>query len=131
MAWKDSRFTTPLYMNQMSEGTLRFLWLATLLQSPGLAAVTLLDEPEVSLHPELLKLLAELLREASTRTQLIVATHADRLIRFLEPREVVTLDLADDGTALAAWADQLDLDEWLTEYTLDELWRLNRMGARP
>src|SRR5271167_2989887 len=109
-------------MHQLSEGILRFLWLATLLQSPGLTALTLLDEPEVSLHPELLNLLAGLLREASARTQLIVATHADRLVRFLEPNEVVTLDLADDGMAQSTWADQLDLGEWLKEYTLDEVW---------
>ena len=57
----------------------------------GLTAVTMIDEPEVSLHPELLSLLADLLREASARTQLIVATHADRLIRFLKPSEVVTI----------------------------------------
>ncbi len=64
MSWKDSNFRHPLYMHQLSEGTLRFLWLATLLQSPGLTAVTLLDEPEVSLHPELLNLLADLMRKA-------------------------------------------------------------------
>ena len=52
-------------MNQLSEGTLRFLWLATLLQNPGLTGLVLIDEPEVSLHPELLSLLAELMREAS------------------------------------------------------------------
>jgi len=90
----------------------------------------LLDEPEVSLHPELLKLLAELLREASTRTQVIVATHADRLIRFLHPSEVLTLDLAEDGRTQATWADELDLEEWLKEYTLDDVWRLGRIGGR-
>ena len=109
---------------------LRFLWLTTLLQSPGLTEITLLDEPEVSLHPELLSLLAGLMREASQRTLLIVATHADRLVRFLEPNEVVTLDVAEDGMAKATWADQLDLEGWLSEYTLDEVWRLGRMGGR-
>ncbi|MBM3740198.1 MAG: ABC transporter ATP-binding protein [Acidobacteria bacterium] len=69
MTWRDKRFSRPLYMHQLSEGTLRFLWLATLLQSPGLTAVTLIDEPEVSLHPELLSLLAGLLREASQRAR--------------------------------------------------------------
>ena len=54
----------------------------TLLQSPGLPTVTLIDEPEVSLHPEMLRLLADLMREASNRTQLIVATHSDRFVRF-------------------------------------------------
>jgi predicted ATPase len=115
----------------LSEGTLRFLWLATLLQSPGLTALTLLDEPEVSLHPDLLNLLADLLREASSRTQLVVATHSDRLIRFLQPKEVLLLDSNDDGMSTLTWADQLDLDAWLKDYSLDELWSNGRLGARP
>lgn len=131
LAWREKGFSKPLYMHQLSEGTLRFLWLATLLQSPGLTALTLLDEPEVSLHPELLSLLADLLREASTRTQVIVATHSDRLIRFLEPREVAVLDSSDDGMTSLSWADQLDLSEWLKEYSLDALWQNGRLGARP
>lgn len=130
MTWRDEHFSKPMFMNQLSEGTLRFLWLVTLLQSPGLTAVTLIDEPEVSLHPELLNLLADLMREASNRTQLIVATHADRLVRFLEPKEVVVMDLDEDGLAKATWADQLDLEEWLSEYTLDEIWRMGRMGGQ-
>ena len=79
MTWKDEKYTDPFYMHQLSEGILRFLWLVSLLQSPELSTVTMIDEPEVSLHPELLNLLSELMREASQRTQLIVATHSDRL----------------------------------------------------
>jgi predicted ATPase len=131
MTWKESNFKDPLYMHQLSEGTLRFLWLVSLLQSPGLSTVTMIDEPEVSLHPELLSLLADLMREASSkRTQLIVATHSDRLIRFLEPKEVVVMDIGENGLATATWADALDLDEWLKEYSLDEVWRMGRMGGR-
>ncbi len=130
LSWRDQRFSRPLFMHQLSEGTLRFLWLATLLQSPGLTALTLLDEPEVSLHPDLLSLLAELLREASRRTQLIVATHSDRLIRFLEPNEVLLVDSNEDGMSSLTWSDQLDLDQWLKDYSLDELWSNGRLGAR-
>src|SRR5208282_483407 len=129
MTWRDKNLSTPLYMHQLSEGTLRFLWLATLLQSPGLTALTLLDEPEVSLHPELLSLLADLLREASNRTQLIVATHSDRLIRFLEPKEILLMDSTEDGMSKLTWADELDLDKWLKDYSLDELWSNGRLGA--
>lgn len=130
MTWKDKNFTTPLYMNQLSEGTLRFLWLASLFHSPALPSITMIDEPEVSLHPELLAHLVELMREASQRTQLIVATHSDRLVRFLKPEEVVTMDMDERGFATAAWADTFDLDEWLKEYTLDEVWSMGRMGGR-
>ncbi len=130
MTWKDKKFRKPMYMNELSEGTLRFLWLVSLLQSPNLSTVTMIDEPEVSMHPELLSLMAELMREASKRTQLIVATHSDRFIRFLRPDEVVVMDIDDEGCASATWADSLDLNRWLAEYSLDEVWRMGRMGGR-
>lgn len=129
MTWKDRNFSHPFYMHQLSEGTLRFLWLITLLQSRDLTAVTLIDEPEVSLHPELLQLLADAMREASQRTQLIVATHSDRLIRFLEPREVLVCD-SEDGLTTLTWADAIDLEHWLADYTLDQLWAMNIIGGR-
>lgn len=130
MTWRDRAFSKPLYTHQLSEGTLRFLWLVTLLQSPGLPSICMIDEPEVSLHPEMLSLLADLLREASSRALVVVATHSDRLIRFLKPSEVLVVDMAEDGTASATWADSLDLETWLDEYTLDEVWRMGRMGGR-
>jgi predicted ATPase len=109
---------------------LRFLWLTALLQSKNLSAITLLDEPEVSLHPELLKLLAHLMRDAAQRTQLLVATHSDRLIRFLKPSEVLVCD-AEDGLATMKWADSFDLEKWLNEYSLDEVWSMNIIGGQP
>lgn len=90
----------------------------------------MIDEPEVSLHPELLRLLADLMREASSRTQIVVATHSDRLIRFLEPKEIMVMDKNDDGYANVSWADSMDLEHWLSEYTLDEIWQLGRIGGR-
>jgi len=130
LTWKERHFRDPIYIHQLSEGTLRFLWLISLLLSPNLSTVTMIDEPEVSLHPELLSLLADLMREASQRTQIIVATHSDRLIRFLEPKEVIVMDVGENGCALAQWADSMDLEEWLKEYSLDEVWRTGRMGGR-
>lgn len=130
MTWKDKKFTKSLYMNELSEGTLRFLWLVSLLQSPTLSTITMIDEPEISLHPEMLSLLADLMREASKRTQVIVATHSDRFIRFLEPSEVVVMDVSENGSTQATWADSLELDAWLADYSLDEVWRMGRMGGR-
>ena len=130
LGWRDRNFTRPIFANELSEGTLRFLWLATLLQSPGLPQVTLIDEPEVSLHPELLRLLADLMREASDRTQLVVATHSDRFVRFLKPEELIVCDLDATGGMTAQRADALDLSAWLQDYTLDELWSKGVLGGR-
>jgi predicted ATPase len=131
MTWKDKNFSEPMYVHELSEGTLRFLWLATLLLSQNLSTITLLDEPEVILHPELLRHLVYLMREAAKHTKLIVATHSDRLIRFLDPKEVLICDLEEDGAAKMTWADTLDLDKWLEDYSLDQLWAMNLIGGRP
>ena len=130
MTWEDRNFQNPFYMHQLSEGTLRFLWLVALLHSPYLPAITMIDEPEVSLHPELLAILADLLREAADRTQLIVATHSDRLIRFLQPNEVVVMDICENGGATMTWGDSLELEGWLKDYSLDEVWQMGEMGGR-
>jgi predicted ATPase len=131
MTWKDKNFSEPMYVHELSEGTLRFLWLATLLLSQSLSTITLLDEPEVSLHPELLRHLVYLMREAGKHTQVIVATHSDRLIRFLDPKEVLVCDLDEEGATKMTWADTLDLDKWLEDYSLDQPWAMNLMGGRP
>lgn len=130
MTWTDRNFSQPIYLHELSEGTLRFLWLATLIQSQNLTTITLIDEPEVSLHPDLLRHLVYLMREAAKHTQLIVATHSDRLIGFLEPHEVLICDL-EEGEAKMNWADTLNLSKWLEDYSLDQVWAMNIMGGRP
>jgi len=129
MTWEDENFSKPIYMTQLSEGMLRFLWLITLLQSPDLTAITLIDEPEVSLHPQLLSILSDTFREASKRTQLIIATHSGALIRFMKPSEVAVLD-SGQGLTEIIWADSMDLQEWLKEYNLEELWMMGRIGGK-
>jgi len=124
MTWKDKNFTKPLYLHELSEGSLRFLWLVSLLQSSALSAVTLIDEPDVSLHPELMHILVDLMREASERTQLIIATHSDRFVRFLEPNELKIFDLDENGCTSVTGAETLDLEKWLSEYRLDDLWTM-------
>jgi predicted ATPase len=129
MTWKDENFTKPLYIHELSEGSLRFLWLVSLLQSSALSAVTLIDEPDVSLHPELMRILIDLMREASERTQLIVATHSDRFVRFLDPHELKIFDLDENGCTKVTDAETLDLEKWLSEYRLDDLWSMGCLKA--
>lgn len=130
MTWKNKSSKYPYYTHQLSDGTLRFLWLVTLLNSPAIPAITLIDEPEVSLHPELLAILSEVLREASLRSQIFVATHSDRLVRHLEPEEVVAVDVNENGAVEMNRASEFDLEPWLKEYTLDQVWQMGRIGGR-
>lgn len=129
LAWREKGRKTPFYANQLSEGTLRFLWLAALLAKPK-SAITLIDEPEVSMHPEMLSLLVGLMREASQQTQLIVVTHSDTLVRFLEPDELVVFEMDEAGCATAKRGSECDVEDWLADYSLGELWKMGRLGGR-
>jgi predicted ATPase len=131
LRWKDKGFDKSFYINELSEGTVRFLWLCAILYSPQLPQVLIIDEPEVSMHPVMLRTLALMLREASLRTQVIVATHSETLVSFLKPEELLICDLVD-GAAKFEWADQKeDLSHWLEDYTLGQLWSMNVFGGRP
>ncbi|MCX7012396.1 MAG: AAA family ATPase [Candidatus Sumerlaeota bacterium] len=130
MLWKSR--THSGYPNELSEGMLRYLMLATMLLSPAPPPLICLDEPEVSLHPVLLMLLAGLLQEASTKTQVLVATHSDQLIRWLEPQDLVIMDLENGMVSVKRGDDpSLSIQKWLESFTLNELWLMGELGGRP
>jgi predicted ATPase len=82
----------------------------------------------VSLNPKVLSILADVLREAARRTQLIVATNSAPLVRSLRPVEVVAVNV-EAGLAQFTRSDELELDGWLTEYTLDQIWGMGRLES--
>lgn len=131
LQWKEDSGAKFL-ASELSEGTLRYVWLTVALLSPQKPRLLLLDEPEVSLHPKLLMLLAGLLQEAAIASVVIVATHADQLVRWLEPDELVFLDHDEHcGVRLHRGSDaDVGIADWLKEYRLDELWLQGHVGGK-
>ena len=123
---------TVLGPRQLSDGTLRFICLATLLLQPVelQPEPILIDEPELGLHPYALTLLAELLKNASDARQVIVSTQSADLVSAFEPQDVVVVDRKEDESTFKR-LDKNDLSDWLEDYALGELWRMNILGGRP
>jgi len=130
LEWKEKGSESYFNASSLSDGTLRFLCLATLLLQPELPAVVLLDEPELGLHPAAVTLLADLLSSAATRTQVIVATQSVTLVNQFEPDSVWAVDRSDDQSVFRHLSEQ-SMTEWLDDYGLGELWEKNILGARP
>lgn len=130
LLWKDRYSDLLYYPYQLSDGTIRYICLATLLLQPEPASTLLVDEPELGLHPYAIKLLASMLHEAAQHTQLIISTQSSLLIDEMSPEDVVVANQRDGETVL----DRLDSDrlgEWLQEYTLGQLWEKNELGGQP
>lgn len=130
LEWKEKGSDAYFNAASLSDGTLRFMCLATLLLQPELPPLILLDEPELGLHPAAVALLADLLSSAATRTQVLVATQSVTLVNQFEPEQVWTVERADGQSVFRHLAKQ-DLGAWLEGYGLGELWEKNVLGARP
>lgn len=130
LEWKEKGSDAYFNASSLSDGTLRFMCLATLLLQPQLPAVVLLDEPELGLHPAAINLLAGLLESASTQTQVIVGTQSVTLVNQLTPESVWTVDREEGQSVFRHLADE-DMTSWLNDYGMGELWEKNLLGARP
>ena len=115
---------------RLSDGTLRYLCLLAVLLHPEPPSLIGIEEPELGLHPDLLPTLADLLVEASERTQLIVTTHSDVLVDALteRPESIVVCEKHDGKTGMRR-LDKADLAKWLKDYRLGDLWTSGELGG--
>ena len=116
---------------RLSDGTLRYLCLLSILCHPDPAPLICIEEPELGLHPDALPYLAKLLIAASERTQLIITTHSDILVDALTdiPEAVLVAGRSERGTTLER-LDAENLKPWLDDYRLGELWIDGEIGGK-
>lgn len=134
LEWTErGRPDTPWKAHVLSDGTLRFICLTTLLLQPQalLPDTILIDEPELGLHPFAINLLAEMLKEAAESKQVIVSTQSVELLNNFQPEDVVVVQREGDASLFKRLNSE-ELADWLTEdYSLGELWKRNVLGGRP
>lgn len=127
---REAGLQSPVPAARLSDGTLRFLCLLAILLHPDPPPLICLEEPELGLHPDILPTIAELLLDASQRTQLVITTHSDVLVSALSktPEAVVVCERGRGGTTLRRLEPDR-LQAWLERYTLGELWSKGEIGG--
>jgi len=125
---EEERWSLPA--TRLSDGTMRWLALVALLVDPKPGPLIVIEEPELGLHPDLIRGLAELLRRASERTQLIVTTHSTALLdAFSDDPGVVLVCEREQGSTTLRRLERDTLVDWLKEYSLGELWTKGELGG--
>lgn len=132
LKWKHQGSNAQFEISSLSDGTLRFIAIATLLLLPEALRppIIIIDEPELGLHPVAINLLAELVKIASLETQIILATQSPALLDYFEPEDVLVADRKHGATTISR-LDSEELEEWLEDYSLGQLWENNEFGGRP
>lgn len=115
---------------RLSDGTLRYLCLLAILCDPEPPPLICIEEPELGLHPDILPKVADLLRSAATRTQLVVTTHSDILVDAMtETPECVVVCAKEEGRTTMQRLVPEELAQWLVKYRLGQLWTKGQIGG--
>ena len=120
----------PLNNTHLSDGTLRFMALATLLMQPFPPEVIIIDEPELGLHPFAINVLAGLIRKVSARSQIIISTQSVALVSNFEATDIITVDRRDNQSVFHT-LDTADLSLWMEDFSLGELWEKSIINGQP
>jgi len=138
LKWREINNDTIFGSYDLSDGTLRFTALTTLLLQPFPPPVIILDEPEIGLHPFAIAKLAGLIQSVSSVSQVIVATQSPELISYFNPEDIMVVDRTKENiegktffhSSFKRYTSE-ELQDWLYEYTIGELWKKNIIKGRP
>lgn len=132
LRWKQRGCEDIFNISQLSDGTLRFICLATLLLQPHeLQPETIIvDEPELGLHPYAITIFAEMVRQLSNEKQIIISTQSVELLNEFEVEDIIVVDRDDSGSVFKRLEEE-ELKDWLdNDYALGDLWKKNILGGR-
>jgi predicted ATPase len=125
LRWQDKFSENNYGVNDLSDGTIRFIALTVLFMQPNLPETIIIDEPELGLHPFAIAKLAGLIKMAAAKgCQVIAATQSIELLNYFEPNDVITVD-SRNGESYFERLENEKLAAWLENYTLGELWKNN------
>ncbi|WP_254568808.1 AAA family ATPase [Oscillatoria sp. HE19RPO] len=130
--WREKDSDQVFGPHQFSDGTLRTICLATLLLQPEdeLPKLIIVDEPELGLHPYALNIIADLFKKASLHTQILISTQSSSFLDNFDPEDVIAVDREGKESKFKRLSSE-ELDIWLDEYSLGEVWEKNIIGGGP
>ncbi len=132
LRWIHRDYDAPFSANQLSDGTARFICLATLFLQPEWSrpSTIVLDEPELGLHPAALNVLAEIIKSVSKTNQVICSTQSVAFANQFEPEDFIVVD-QNNGASTFKRPNRKELEHWLEDYGMGEIWTKNLIGGRP
>lgn len=132
LEWKKDGCEIPFSADQLSDGTLRFICMVTLLCQPDEMRndVICIDEPELGLHPYAITIITELMKKYAGKRQVIAATQSTEFINAFAPEDIIMAE-NENGSSSFKRLNTKELQVWLEDYTLGEIWQKNIIGGRP
>ena len=132
LKWQQKGCEDIFNASQLSDGTLRFICLTTLLLQPHelQPATIIVDEPELGLHPYAITIFAEMVRQLSDEKQIIISTQSVEMLNEFDVEDIIVVDRGENGSEFKRLNED-ELEIWLEDdYALGDLWKKNILGGR-
>jgi len=135
LRWFEKEHGSMWNPHTFSDGTLRFIGLTTLLLQPNPPGTIIIDEPELGLHPFAINKLTAILQSTSTKTQIIIATQSVNLVSQFSANDIIVVERKGNGNqeffqTTFKRQSEIELEDWLKDYSIGELWEKNVIGGR-
>ena len=130
LEWEEKASDAYLDAYSLSDGTLRFIALSTLLLQPQPPETIIIDEPELGLHPSAINKLSALVKRAAQKSQVIMATQSVSLVNNFEPEDIIAVDRQGQQTVFNRLKSEA-LTTWMNDYSMGDIWEKNLIGGQP
>jgi predicted ATPase len=127
---REKKLSKSVGARHISDGTLRYLLLLTILHNPERGSIICIDEPEIGLHPDMINTITEAIKEASKDTQLIIATHSPLLLNAFDLEDIMIFEKNSSNQTIVSVKTEDDYVNWNDEYLAGQLWLSGKIGGK-
>ena len=130
MMLREQHLSKSVSIEHISDGTLRYLLLLSILFNPERGSIVCIDEPETSLHPDMINTISEAIKQASRETQLIISTHSPLLLNAFELDDILIFEKNTDNETTVSRKSMDEFDEWVDDFLVGQAWLQGLLGGK-
>lgn len=129
LMFEEEGLYSSVHVNNISDGTLRYLCLLSILFNPDRGSLICIDEPEVGLHPDMISNIGQSINEASKNSQMIISTHSDSLLNSFELETIRVFEKDEQNSSKVTSYEIKDFEGWYEDFSLGKMWREGDLGG--
>jgi len=126
---EETGLDSSIHVSSISDGTLRYLCLLSILYNPERGSFICIDEPEVGLHPDMILAIANAIKDASEKSTLVISTHSENLLNYFDIENVKVFEKDEDNATLVISYTKEDFSDWYEEFSLGQMWKQGDLGG--
>ncbi len=127
---REKKLAKTVGIEQISDGTLRYLLILSIFLNPDRGNLVCIDEPEIGLHPDMINTTAEVIKKASTNSQVIIATHSPQLLNSFEIDDVIVFEKDENNKTIVTRKTETDFENWSDDFLVGQLWLRGKIGGK-